>query len=395
MSRVASNRPSKVAIELRGLGPKLRSQLGVSDALVEIVEGVVAACDVLSDPGDDKPLLDRLEALEPMFSSLNDVDAEAWVRAAEGFVESDLSLWVGKVQNDGFDKFVRRLVGAAAHDRLKSALREDGAVCLIAARRALRGLLPFFVALDDCAAPLTPAQLAALPSKEAIATSLMKAAVEVEQLIDRGFETLAVPFERIGALPEEQQGIVAGDLVNLVKTLRVVISGRSRESLEQLNATLARKIKGARDALDYSADPVSQCANSLIELIDRLLRGAFPTEYVIGWIGKNFPQRSELTYLERNGAVRPTKRAEALCFAYAGADVGEPSLYHELSAASLIAVRTSLQQLKHADLGTPEEQATVAQHLAAVEGFITLALRVSWAAASEESITGMRERLAA
>ena len=388
-------RPSRVAFELRGLGPALRSQLGVSDTLVQIIEGVVGACELLSNPDDDRHLLDKLEQLDPLIPSLENADVDAWIRRAENFAESDLAYWIDRIRNDGFDRFLRRLVGAAAYDRLKSALREDGAFCLVAARRAIRGLMPFLVALDDCAAPLTPEQLAALPSKDAITSSLLKIAVDVERAIDRGFETLAVPFELIGALPEEQRGICADDLANLVDTLRVVISGRSRESLEELNATLGRKIRGARDALEFSADPVSQCANSLIELIDRLLRSAFPAEQVIDWIERNFPEREELKYTDPKRGIRPTKRGEALCFAYAGVDVGEPSLFHELAAASVVAVRTSLQQLKHADLGTAEEQAKVAQHLATVEGFISLALRVSWAAASEESINRMKERLAA
>ena len=35
------------------------------------------------------------------------------------------------------------------------------------------------------------------------------------------------------------------------------------------------------DALEFSADPVSQAAHSLVELIDRMLRDAFESEYVI------------------------------------------------------------------------------------------------------------------
>jgi hypothetical protein len=55
-------------------------------------------------------------------------------------------------------------------------------------------------------------------------------------------------------------------------------------------ATLSRKIQGARDALTYSADPVSQAASSLIEMIDRLLRTAFNEAEVLCLDSKQLPR---------------------------------------------------------------------------------------------------------
>ena len=52
---------------------------------------------------------------------------------------------------------------------------------------------------------------------------------------------------------------------------------------------------------------------------------------------------------------------------------------------------SQLQRLKHADLGIPEERDEVYQLLAAVEGFMHLAVNVAWALAPDEKRDQLRE----
>lgn len=156
-----------------------------------------------------------------------------------------------------------------------------------------------------------------------------------------------------------------------------------------ISSQLSRKVQGAKDAMSYSVDGVSQAANSLVELIDRLLRQAFTEADVIAWSTTHFPDDARMFH-----QGRPTTRAKALCFVYAGLDVPEPpSVLHELVASGIVATRRRLEKLKHADLGTDEERDLLAAYLNSVEGFLTLVVGLGWAAAPEEKLETLKVRL--
>ena len=141
--------------------------------------------------------------------------------------------------------------------------------------------------------------------------------------------------------------------------------------------------------MTYSVDGVSQAANSLVEFIDRLLRQAFSEADVVSWSNTHFPGDKRMFH-----QGRPTARAKALCFVYAGLDVPEPpSVLHELVASGVVATRRQLEKLKHADLGTDEERQLLAAHLNGIEGFLTLVVGLGWAAVPDEKLETLKVRL--
>ncbi|MFF4647161.1 hypothetical protein [Streptomyces sp. NPDC001389] len=110
----------------------------------------------------------------------------------------------------------------------------------------------------------------------------------------------------------------------------------SAERLERENSQLVRKIRGAKDALTHSEDGISQAANLLIEVIDRIMREAFTKEDVMAWVEANLPDEPGLTF-EKDDTVLPNKRAEALCFVYRrGPTAREANEYDSGQGPSLI-----------------------------------------------------------
>ena len=91
---------------------------------------------------------------------------------------------------------------------------------------------------------------------------------------------------------------------------------------------------------------------------------------------------------------RPTTRAKALCYVFAGLDVPEPpSVLHEMVASGIVATRRQLERLKHFDLGTDEERELLAAYLNSVEGFLTLVVGLGWAAVPDEKLENLKVRL--
>jgi hypothetical protein len=121
----------------------------------------------------------------------------------------------------------------------------------------------------------------------------------------------------------------------------------------------------------------------------------FTESEVLEWSRANYQHLPEMTFVDhdRGGVVRPTKRAQTLCFVHSGLPVSEPSPLHELAAVALVTARSQLQQLKHADRGTEAERIEVRRYLAAVEGFLDLAVGLVWAGAPTEQVDELRMRL--
>jgi hypothetical protein len=172
------------------------------------------------------------------------------------------------------------------------------------------------------------------------------------------------------------------------------VSDESLQYAEELSETIVRKLRGARHAVENSPDPVSQAANSLIELIDRMLRGAFSDEEVLAWVAEHVPERKGMTHAPPNATgPRPTRRARALCFSYAGGAVLENSMLHEAAAVVLVQMHQLLEGLKHADRGTDEERAELLNFIASVESYVLLVCRVGWTMCNEADLARVRARL--
>ncbi|MFK3981908.1 hypothetical protein ACI2K4_16220 [Micromonospora sp. NPDC050397] len=369
------------------------------DEAVLIWDTVVSSAAILTDDTDPRPWNERLEAA---FSDAFTIDAdsingdlEALTKHIESFTQVQLPEWTKTLKREGARQFLVKLLGSGTYYRLELALKQDCAILAVALRRATRNLMPYAVAFDDLISALPSGQAHQLPVLTGTPRALLLLFIRLDRALEklvtfsstatliRGRESEATPFE-------------LADLAILTERFRKIVSGRSRKAVTELSAALGRKIQGARDALDHSADPVTQAANSLIELLDRLLRAAFSDDEVIEWIGANYPHAKDLTYFDIKGAarkLRPTKKGQVLCFVYAGLAVDELSPLHELAATAVVTVRTQLQKLKHADMGTAEEAAEVAKHLNAIEGFLHLAISVAWASMPTERLDGLRVRL--
>ncbi|TQL96025.1 hypothetical protein FB559_1543 [Actinoallomurus bryophytorum] len=214
---------------------------------------------------------------------------------------------------------------------------------------------------------------------------MVKLIVELDVLLgDKLLATL--PMELTSATEEDLLAWRSEDFALLAEQFRELASRASLLRIERANSPLVRKVKGARDALEYSADGVSQAANSLIELIDRLMRERFERETVIEWIDANLPHDATLVYMDDKNQRRPTKRAEALCLVYGGGAVASlapdvdggatPSFIHDLLARAIVAARGDLQKLKHADGDLRDDREKLLVLLPAVEGALLLGLQL-------------------
>jgi len=363
--------------------------LGITDFQLDVADLFFGAIQMLLDDRDPRPMEDRLEDLEEraqeIFGPLDEGHLEIG--------EAEVPRWLRQASAPVYGRFMRRFLGAAGTHQLISAFREDGEVLAVAVRRCLRYLLPVAAAADRCIRVLSPRQQAEIDGLEALASSTALGLVVKLDLMITEFETNGVHLDPGVARPSELVDL-PGPVGEVARSVDPQVSDQSAEILQDLGSMLTRKVRGARDALAYSSDPISQAANSIIELVDRMLRNAFDTDDVLEWIDSHFPSRStQLTHVKQ-GRREPTKRAQALCFAFAGEAPQEHPLFHELAAAAIIAARNGLERLKHADHGTEDEKQELIGHLQAVEGSIVLVSRIAWVGAEESSLQDLRHRLA-
>ncbi|MCU7723199.1 hypothetical protein ODJ79_05685 [Actinoplanes sp. KI2] len=396
----AQSGASALAKELWQIPSTQRHAFGITDDAIRIWDAGISCIRILIDDSDPRSWLDRLdEFVRERFGDIEDFDeanVERFAAEAQRLIGADIPEWAQDIKKEGFQRFARRAVGEAAYHRLVAALQTDAAVLTVALRRATRGLMPYAVALDDLYSVLPERERMPLPMPPSdVSSDVSSTMLSLMWVLDTSLEKLvefSAPIVAEESSPPELTLLTKNDLLKLAVELRRTVSGRSRQKVTELSSSLGRKVQGARDALQYSADSVAQAANSLIELIDRLLRAAFTDAEVLSWIEQNYPEAKDLTWIDR-GLAKPTKRGQILCFVHAGFPVDKPSVIHQLAATALATARTQLQKLKHADQGTEEELEEVQQLLAAVEGFLHLAIGVAWAAASDERVESLRLNL--
>jgi hypothetical protein len=386
-------RTSALGKELSLLTSRHRQELHIADEAVLLWDIVVCLVAALLDETDKRPWTDRAESalenvLGPTFLSGEAITAK--IEPALNYLvehgETAIADWTKRIQQVGWQQFLERLLGAATYVRLVRAFRTDLAVISLGLRRASRAIMPFIVAFEDVTAPLSDEQKAAM--SQLAPSGFMSLVVSLDSALEKAI-VHALPAQLFAVRPDEAQALSLETIHDSLTTLRDVVSGRSRTVLADISSQLSRKVQGAKDAMSYSADGVSQAANSLVELIDRLLRQAFAEADVATWSNRHFPGDARMFHNNR-----PTARAKALCFVYAGLDVPEPpSVFHELVASGVVATRRQLEKLKHADLGTDEERDLLTAYLSSVEGFLTLVVGLSWAAAPDEKLETLRVRL--
>lgn len=346
------------------------TDLGFETLAFKMWDLLVNLCSRLVDYESEAPWYSRLEAC------FEDSNLDELMPMLEAVREETYKGWLKKIKSREYQKYVRRLLGSGSFDLLKAALFEDLALFALVSRGAVRAMVPFCAAMQDAMGVLQEADLQFVPGVDV-------ASLHVLDLAIKGELSLNCFIKRNGpslASLDRSNDSWAGDAEMLEGLARRWVSVSARRKVRARNAHLARKMRGAREALLHSVDGVSQAANSIIELIDRLLR-SYPDAYVLNWVDKYVPDaEEELSYLVED-TRRPTKRAQALCLLSGGMNVmkdehGSRIRLLELPVDVVLTARKNLQRIKHADDGSAGERAEVAALLTGVEAALMLLLTI-------------------
>ena len=264
------------------------------------------------------------------------------------------------------------------YDQLERALYEDAAVVALAVRRGVRAAMPFVAAWEDALAVMSREQLASLTTIDVLGLNIGKLVHDLDALLGDRVLPRTPSRGRVGA---RHQGVSLDDLS---ATIRTAVTSAAQRQLTRVNNPWYRKLAGARDALEYSADGVSQAASSLVELIDRVIRESLDGASVLDWIDSQIPSTPDTTYLTPKGVRQPTKHGELLCLVYGGGSVSRqpsehddgtgPSFVHQVLAGVMVSARSKLQALKHADEASEADREQLKALLSAMEGALMLGL---------------------
>lgn len=387
---------SSVATVVQSIRPSVRNRLGLSDNVLAIWSTVIEAARLMTDDSDPRDLNVRLATLENSLPALNDQTWAENSRRAEESIKHYAAAWQRYLTRHTAKHYLHRMIGENVYRKLTVAMYEDLGTLTVAGRRALRFILPWAVALDNASTLVVNSQRSALAAPLTVETSLFEMATTLDSLMEKilGMESLR---ETLINRPEERIPLKDQNFTEMIQALSEIVTRRTRASLQELSRALTRKIDGARVALENSPDAVSQAANSLIELIDRLLRQSFTEAEVLLWAKENYSDWKDLSFISREDRVRPTKLSQALCFAYAGQKVDQRSFFAELTALSLREARARLQKLKHSDSEDPQiiesERQSVLLAMAAIEAYLHISLSITWGNLPDEKLKELRSRL--
>ncbi|MGQ4388861.1 hypothetical protein [Streptomyces sp. SAS_270] len=382
MLQMLDDQPSQFAVYIRGLDSGHRQALQIDDSVLVVVEIVVSLCRQFCASSDERPWADRLA------DAISDEQQGELDRLAADFARvmqsGALEQWQRRLRQAGFQGFAKRLLGAAEYRSAVDALKADGAVVALALRRLLRSLAPYAAAWTDMVGAMSPDQVRAMKGGEALAANGLRMLVQLDAFL--GEKVLApLPMEVTPAAATDLASWSEQDLEEMAQRLRLDVSSKSVDRVGRSSATLVRKLRGARAALRLADDGISQAANSLVELLDRMMREAFPPPQVLAWIDANLPDEPDLTHTDKDGVVKPTKYGEALCFFFGGTPIPESynaeggrnpqaMLIPKVFATVLRTARNRLSKIKHTDAGTAEEREIVVGLMTAVEAALMLGL---------------------
>lgn len=379
-----SLRGSSAGVVLRSMSPRTRERLRIPDMAITMWDGVVAVSRAVVDDTSSEPVMDRIS--QALASLDQDVDTDQITPLLVEFERQMREVqetgqfpeWLRQIKRNGFAAYAERVLGAGAYSRLRNALNDDVAVVSPAVRRAMDFLMPYVLAFNDVLTQaLSPARREEADVDIDGVQSIVGLLVRVDQGLDRigsaaGRKSLTADVLTDFPAPTVDQ------MGRVVQMARSQLDVKTSALADEFGDRVSRKFRGARQALAMSPDPVSQAANSMIELIDRLLRSAFTSDEVIGWLAEHYDRYdtdTELTYIDK-GKLKPTTRARCLCYLHAGQAPTDDTAFNTLLADAVVAARRSLQGLKHADEGTIEELDQIAQLIYAVEGALLLHARL-------------------
>lgn len=390
---------SALARELFAIPAGIRQRFGIPDITIDVLEAVVVTVRELLDDRDARPLLERLQDASSRFEPLLNLDPERvqrFTQWVDSDFQDDLKRRIAEFQSPAKQRFLNKILGSAHFTRLKRAAAEDGALLVLAARRMLRFCLPVAQAIHD-AATAAPAAVRDGSGLSFTEFTLVHMSLQLDNALDQLMEKQGLRLEDLD-LPyraDEGSGLDV-DVDELVHALRAALSDETMRRAEEISEQLGRKLRGFEQALELSDDGASQAATSLVEFIDRLLRGAFDETYVLAWSQEHFPSDSTLVYTPSSGNAKPraTKRAQALCFVYAGQAPNEHGTLEPLMAATIVSVRNLAEKIKHADRGTEEEKHELRELMASFRGAMTFTMRFTWTLADDDRLEYLRDRFA-
>lgn len=371
----------------------IRRVLGVNDYVVAAVDSIVTMCAIVLEESE-VPLLERLSQTGSEFAVLK--EAPDWIADALQHVsDTALTEWVNRLKRADHLRVLNRLLGTAAFDAMRGDLQEDARTVLMAVRVGVNFLRPWALAMDDALGILTEEQRKDVGMPAALESSFFGMVLNAEELIGTSLSSeIGLKF------PEhpEHQALEPAEVAAAMDQFRTVLRARADSDLAELSDVFSRKVRDARDALDHSVDGVSQAANSLVELIDRIAREAFSDAKVLEWLAANGLHDSRHTYSVAEGRCRPTKRGQLLCLAWAGAPMKEAAPgalnLQKVAAYALLNIRDSLQKLKHADEDTEAERVLLRRLLDAIEATTVLMVKAAWAMSGREHVQALRAQFA-
>lgn len=380
---------SAFAKQVVELPTEVRKALGLNDYVVAITDRVVSFCTAINEGNGLQPRQRLAAALADTFTP--DDDSEFAARTLTYVTDQSLAELVSQMRRADRKRFLNQSLGTAAYDSFWREAEKDMRAVLRAMRTGAELLRPWALAMDDALLNLSSTQQKTSGIESPLGVSLFTMALDVDRMIGT---TLASKTGLKFPQSLEKVRIDSEEIEGAIVQVRDVIRGQADENIAALGDVFARKIRGARDALTYSADGVSQAANSLVELLDRIARETFSEDEVLSWIQHNSVEGA--TY-EDEGKTRPSKQAQFLCLAWAGAPprVAAPGTWDlpAITAYSLQNIRKSLQKLKHADQGTKEERGQLVSLLDGIEATLFLMVQASWATAGIEHAAKLRGKL--
>ncbi|MEU6248183.1 hypothetical protein [Glycomyces sp. NPDC047010] len=379
----------QITDELRELDSMRFKAMRVCNEALLIIEALVVGCRIL-DAGDDLDTwYDRLD------EATREPHAQAALKAAllkvDVFLQDGLSALIERIDTPATKRYHRRLLGAARYDRLAEAVADDLAAVLRALKRAIEFIKPLAVALQDAAQIISEKKIEQSGLSLLFSRPLLEMLTQLDAGLDHLLDVLAdgrFDFK----VDQPPEGASPDEVTELMTALREWLSEDLRVRVTKLNKVLERKYVGASEALAMSCDGPSQASNSLVELIDRLLRGVADKEQVLAWADAHYPvPLTKSSFVTTAGEVLPTKRTEALFLVYGGGHVDEIQPLNELVATAIAETRAQLQAVKHADEDLELARAQVEQGLGAVRGALSIALRLAGPLLTEEKTADIED----
>lgn len=377
---------SAVVDQLIRLPRGLLGPLGLNDYIISAIDNLVTLCAIVIEE-EDAPLLERLgDAVHEFGGSGEDL---IWIgETLETVSDEQITQWAERVKQADYQKFLNRLLGSGTYTAVVESLKSDARVVLAALQIGVRAIQPWSVALDDVVKVLNKSQIQESGLQGALATATFRLVANMEAVLG---VVLKDPDRLTFLDGPKEASLSESEIEGALVQFRELVSARANENLSALSNVLARKVQGARDALEYSVDGVSQAANSLVELIDRIAREAFSEHEVLQWLEAN--QLSAQHTYERDGNTRPTKQGQIFCLVWAGMppkhdDDGVD--FRSVVAYALLNMRNQLQRLKHADDATDEERQELGKYLNAVGGAVMLLVRMCWGGLEDERVSKLR-----